>query len=250
MTSIGTGYDLSAQTYSPDGRVFQIEYAAKAVENSGTAVGLRVKDGVVLGVEKIIQSKMLVEGSGRRISHLDRHIGMASAGLLADSRQIVNRGRAEARQYKQFYGDPIQARVLNERLSHYLQSYTVYSHMRPFGVSVLLAAVDKSGPQLYMIEPSGLSYGYMGCAIGKGRQAAKTEIEKLKLKEMTCREAVAHVAKILHGVHDDIKDKEFELELSWVCTESGNYHQMVPKELRDQADKAARDALRAEMEAE
>ncbi len=68
--------------------------------------------------------------------------------------------------------------------------------MRPFGTSVLLAAVDRTGPQLYMIEPSGLSYGYVGCAIGKGRSAAKTEIEKLKLKDMTCREAIAQVAKM------------------------------------------------------
>jgi len=120
--------------------------------------------------------------------------------------------------------------------------------MRPFGSSVMLASVDKNGPQLYMIEPSGLSYGYFGCAIGKGKQAAKTEIEKLKLKEMTCRDAVMHIAKILHAVHDDIKDKEFELELSWICPESGNQHQFVPKDLRDQADKAARDALKADMD--
>lgn len=76
------------------------------------------------------------------------------------------------------------------------QSYTVYGHMRPFGTAVLLAAVDQTGPQLYMIEPSGISYGYYGVAVGKGRQAAKTEIEKLKLKEMTCMEAIQHVAKM------------------------------------------------------
>jgi 20S proteasome subunit alpha 7 len=80
--------------------------------------------------------------------------------------------------------------------AYLLQSYTLYGHMRPFGSSVLLASIDKTGPQLYMIEPSGLSYGYLGVAIGKGRLAAKTEIEKLKLSQMTCREAVDAIAKM------------------------------------------------------
>jgi len=104
-----------------------VEYAGKAVENSGTAIGLQVKDGVVLGVEKIIVSKMLVEGSNKRILHVDKHVGVASAGMLADSRQIVNRARSEARQYLKFYGDPIPVRVLNERLSHFMQVKFAYS---------------------------------------------------------------------------------------------------------------------------
>ncbi|KAG1035647.1 hypothetical protein G6F55_013557 [Rhizopus delemar] len=78
MTSIGTGYDLSVSTYSPDGRVFQVEYANKAVDNSGTAIGLRVKDGVVLAVEKLIQSKLLVQGANRRIQSADLHIGIVN----------------------------------------------------------------------------------------------------------------------------------------------------------------------------
>mmetsp|Transcript_40904 Transcript_40904/g.130680 ORF Transcript_40904/g.130680 Transcript_40904/m.130680 type:complete len:82 (-) Transcript_40904:709-954(-) len=81
MSSIGTGYDLSATTFSPDGRVFQTEYATKAVDNSGTAIGVKCKDGVVLGVEKLVISKMLVEGSNRRIHTVDRHAGMVRTRL-------------------------------------------------------------------------------------------------------------------------------------------------------------------------
>jgi len=88
MTSIGTGYDLSASTYSPDGRIFQIEYAGKAVENSGTVIGLKVKDGIVLAVENLVHSKLLVPGANRRIQTIDPHIGLATAGFLADGRQI------------------------------------------------------------------------------------------------------------------------------------------------------------------
>ena len=98
MSSIGTGYDQSTTTYSPDGRVFQIEYAMKAVENSGTAVGIRCKDGVVMGVEKPKLSKMIVEGAGanRRIYSIDKHSGICLSGLMADARQVVTYARQEA----------------------------------------------------------------------------------------------------------------------------------------------------------
>ena len=77
-----------------------------------------------------------------------------------------------------------------------MQAYTLYSHVRPFGSSVLIAAHDKSGPQLYTVEASGVCYGYHGCALGKAKQAAKTEVEKLKLNEMTCKEVVNHAARM------------------------------------------------------
>jgi len=243
MTSIGTGYDLSATTYSPDGRVFQVEYAGKAVDNSGTAIGLRCKDGVVLGVEKLVISKMLVEGSNRRVNALDKHAGVAVAGLMADSRQLVSRGRYEARSYRQLYEGDIPGKVLCDRLSGFVQMYTLYASVRPFGCSVLLGVYDKKGPQLFMIEPSGVSYGYFACAIGKGRQAARTELEKLKLNELTCRQAVNDIARIIYSVHDEVKDKQFELELSWICDESKQVYQLVPKDLRDEAERLAKLAL-------
>ncbi|GMP91628.1 hypothetical protein CsSME_00042240 [Camellia sinensis var. sinensis] len=220
MSSIGTGYDLSVTTFSPDGRVFQIEYAAKAVDNSGTVIGIKCKDGIVLGVEKLIESKMMLPGSNRRIHAVHRHSGMAVAGLAADGRQIVARAKSEATNYE-----------------------------RPFGCGVILGGYDREGPQLYMIEPSGISYRYFGAAIGKGKQAAKTEIEKLKLSDMTCREGVIEIAKIIYKVHDEAKDKAFELEMSWVCDESKRQHEKVPGELLEEAKTAAKAALE-EMDAD
>jgi len=236
-------YDLSATTFSPDGRVFQVEYAYKAVENSGTAIAVRVKDGIVFGVEKLVRSKMLVEGSNRRLHSIGTHIGFASAGFQADARQLVNRAREEAQGYLSFYGSKIPIRVLNERLSGFVQAYTLYGYVRPFGCSVLLGGIDESGPQLYMIEPSGLSWGYYGCAVGKSAAAAKTEIEKLKLNELTCEQVVVDVAKIIYALHDDVKDKEFELELSWISTQTNNKHELVPKQTKENAERLAKAAL-------
>ncbi|KZV27386.1 hypothetical protein F511_02495 [Dorcoceras hygrometricum] len=276
MSSIGTGYDLSVTTFSPDGRVFQIEYAAKAVDNSGTVVAIRCKDGVVMGVEKLIASKMMLPGSNRRIHAVHRHSGMvgseskselslrmmtsvketfldpedlAVAGLAADGRQIVTRAKSEAANYESVYGEQIPVKELAERVASYVHLCTLYWWLRPFGCGVILGGYDREGPQLYLVEPSGISYRYFGAAIGKGRQAAKTEIEKLKLSEMTCRQGIVEVAKIIYGVHDEAKDKAFELEMSWVCDESNRQHQKVPDDLLEEVKAAAKAALE-EMDAD
>mmetsp|Transcript_20351 Transcript_20351/g.24410 ORF Transcript_20351/g.24410 Transcript_20351/m.24410 type:complete len:250 (+) Transcript_20351:127-876(+) len=243
MSSIGTGYDLSVNTYSPDGKVFQVDYAQKAVDNSGTVVGLRCKDGVVLGVEKLVISKMLVEGSNRRISPVDLHAGVATGGLAPDGRQIVNRARDEAANYKNFYGSAIPGKVLCDRVATYTHLFSLYWYVRPYGVGTLLAAYDNEGPQLYGIETSGIAYRYFGTAFGKGRQLAKTEIERLKLSEMTCREGVNAVAKIIYQCHDDAKDKAFELELGWICDESNKKFTRVPEDVHKAAEAAAKAAL-------
>ncbi|KAJ2514870.1 putative proteasome subunit alpha type-7 [Coemansia sp. RSA 1939] len=243
MTSIGTGYDLSVSTYSPDGRVFQVEYAQKAVDNSGTAIGLRVKDGVVLAVEKIKHSRLLVPHSNRRIMTAGKHIGIASAGWMSDTRHLVKRVREESRSYTDVYKTKVPAHIIAERLAMYVQAYTLYSSVRPFGVSTLLACTDAKGPQLYMIEPSGYYVGYRGCAVGKGKQVAKTEIEKLDLDNMTVREAVKEAARIIYSAHDDTKDKLFELELSWVCKESNDLHVHVPQDVYDDAVQHAERSL-------
>jgi len=243
MTSIGTGYDLSASTYSPDGRIFQVEYANKAVENSGTAIGLKVKGGIILAVEKLVHSKLLVPEANRRIQTIDRHIGFASSGLLADGRHLSNRARDEAANYHDMYNSPPPLQNIADRLGLYVQAYTLYSSVRPFGISTILGAVDENGPQLFVVEPSGVFFGYNGAAVGKGRQLAKTELEKLKLSELSLKEAVMEAARIIYLVHDDAKEKEFELEMSWIGPESNNLHVHVPKDLLDEAEAQAKAAL-------
>ncbi|XP_071440783.1 proteasome subunit alpha type-3 [Hetaerina americana] len=243
MSSIGTGYDLSASQFSPDGRVFQVEYAQKAVENSGTVIGLRGKDGVVFAVEKLVTSKLYEAGANRRLFNIDKHVGMAVSGLLADARQIVETARIEASNYRSQYGTNIPLKYLNERVSMYMHAYTLYSAIRPFGCSVILGSYEDDGPAMFMIDPSGVSYGYFGCAVGKAKQAAKTEIEKLKLQDMSCRELVKEAARIIYLVHDELKDKTFELELSWVGAVTNGLHERVPDALFAEAEKSAKAAM-------
>ncbi|KAG2447514.1 hypothetical protein HYH02_007438 [Chlamydomonas schloesseri] len=242
MSGIGTGYDLSSTTYSPDGKIFQTEYAQKAVDNSSTVIGLRCKDGVVLACEKLVLSKLLVEGSNRRIHNIDRHVGVAVAGLAPDGRMVANRAWDEAASYKRVYGEPIPGHVLCERVGSYVHMFNLYWSLRPYGAALLLATYDKNGPALYAVDPAGTSLRYFGTAVGKARQAAKNEIEKLKLTELSAREAVIEAVKILYKVRDD-DGKKFELDVSWVCDESGKVHQRVPDELLAEAERQAKAAL-------
>ncbi|CCK70291.1 proteasome core particle subunit alpha 7 KNAG_0E00230 [Huiozyma naganishii CBS 8797] len=234
MTSVGTGYDLSNSVFSPDGRNFQVEYAAKAVENGATSVGLLCEDGVVLAVEKLVASKLLVKaspqnkgsGANTKIQTVGRHIGCACSGLVPDGRHLVNRAREESQQFKQLYKRDIPPVALADRMGQYVQAHTLYNSVRPFGVAAIFGGVDPetAEPHLYMLEPSGVYWGYRGAATGKGRQSAKAELEKLISSRddnspITTLEAVKELARIIYIAHEDNKEKEFEVEISWCSRE-------------------------------
>ncbi|TKA67332.1 hypothetical protein B0A55_08861 [Friedmanniomyces simplex] len=285
MTSIGTGYDLSNSVFSPDGRNFQVEYAVKAVENGGTAIGIRCKDGVVLALEKLVTSKLLKKDANKRIATVDRNIGVVYSGLQPDGRHFVSRARDEAASWRSTYKAPIPVSSLANRMGAYVQAYTLYSSVRPFGITGIVGGWDaekevdvdgavgsgpktgsggkvqgakEGGPYLYMIEPSGSYWGYYGAATGKGRQAAKSELEKMKLDPkagdcVSLEEGVKEAARIIYLAHEDNKDKDFELEMTWVSAMSGptqGRHEEVPKELREEAERLAKKALEGEDEEE
>ena len=160
--------------------------------------------------------------------------------MLPDGRQLVNRARDETNNYRSTFGETMPADSLCRRVSQWVHLHTMYGSVRPFGCSVILGSYDRDGPRLYSVEPSGTSWGYFATAIGKGANLAKTELEKLKLAEMTCREALVHVARIVLLCHEENKEKAFDIEMSWVCDESNRQHQFVPENLRQAALAAAK----------
>ena len=253
MASSGSGYDLSAATFSPDGRIFQVEYATKAVENAGTVLGIKCSNGVVLGVAKPIHHKMVVAttGSYKRIHTCDTHVGVASTGFLPDARVLVQRTVEEAADWQESYGGKIPPHVLGERLGSYIHYFTLHGALRPFGAAVVMSGydVDTKEYSLQLIEPNGAPYMYYGVATGKGKQAAKTELEKLNLHKapIPVDEAVKHILRILHLLHQEQKDaKPFEVEVSWICEASGFKHQGVPKDILKSAEEWAKQQLEEE----
>lgn len=231
MTGVGTGADLDASIYSDAGTVFQIDYAAKAVENSGTAIGICCTDGVVVAAEKILVSKMLEPTSNGRCHAIDYQAGCCIAGWVPDGRNIMNRAREEAAMCREQYGTPMLGRKLAARVGEYMHFFTKYSQVRPFGASIILASYSDDGPQLFLADPSGMTAGYHACAVGKAKNVAKTKLDEINFGEITCREAVVKAAKILHEVHDATKDKIYEVEIAWVCKESKQRFVHVPASL-------------------
>lgn len=160
------------------------------MEKSGTVIGLRGKDCVVLAVEKIISSQLYEEDTDGRIFTIEKNIGMAIAGLVADGNYVADIARQEAANFRQQFEHAIPLKHLCERVAGYIHAYTLYSAVRPFGLSIIFASWDEvEGPQLYKIEPSGSFFGYYACASGKAKQQAKTEMEKLK-RDMETEELV------------------------------------------------------------
>lgn len=248
MTSIGTGYDLSNSVFSPDGRVFQVEYAAKAADAGSTSVGIRCRDGVVLAVEKVITSRLLKPGANRRIQTIDRHAGIIYSGLNPDGRHIAGRGRDEARNWRGQFKEPIPIKMLANNVSSYVQAYTLYNSVRPFGVATIIGGYDEDGPQLYMIEPSGTSWGYRGTAVGRGRQTALNELEKLDFASLSAEDAVKEAARIIYVAHEDNKDKDFQLEISWATAGTDGRHEEIPASLLETAVQYAEESFDDEME--
>jgi len=237
MASSGSGYDLSSSTFSPDGRIFQVEYASKAVENAGTLLGMKCTDGIVLAVEKPLPQRMLLPSSSRRIHTIDTHSGIAITGFVSDGRQVVSRAREECFDYEKTYGSKIPPEILAERVGAYVHYFTLHGSLRPFGTTALLASYDTETKEasLHMVEPSGNCFRYFAAAAGKGRQPVRTEMEKLssgsadRKVNLNCREAVKQLARMVYAVQDENKDKPFELEMSWLCEESKWKHEGVPK---------------------
>jgi len=161
------GYDRTIAVFSPDGRLFQVEYAKEAVKKGATSLGITFKDGVLLASAKPV-IPLLVSKSSEKIFQLDDHLGAVAAGLLADARVLINLARIRAQIHKLTYAEPIDvwgiARVIGDRM----QLSTLYAGLRPFGVSLLIAGVDKSGPHLIESDPSGMLYEWHAVGIGKG----------------------------------------------------------------------------------
>ncbi len=161
-------YDRGITVFSPDGRLFQVEYAREAVKKGTTTIGIKFKDGVILIVDKRVPSKLVEPSSVEKIYDIDEYIGCASSGLVADARILVDDARKEAQIHKVNYGENIGVEMLTKKVCDYEQNFTQYGGARPFGVSLLVAGTDDIGTHLFETDPSGALVAYKATCIGTG----------------------------------------------------------------------------------
>ncbi len=174
----GRGYDMAITQFSPEGRLFQVEYAIEAVRRGTTAIVCRNSNSVVFTVEKKSSELQEVIGS-EKIFKVDDHIGVAIAGLTADARVLVDKARVQAQVNILNYDERISVKDSTLNICEYLQLFTQNAGVRPFGVSFLIAGVDTNGEaSLYLTDPSGAMWGYKAFAIGSGATEARAYLEE------------------------------------------------------------------------
>jgi len=182
-------YDRAITVFSPDGRLFQVEYAMELVNRGATIMGIQCPEGVVLGSEENIEPLEEAEYSWK-IFKVDEHVGAAIVGLSSDARVLIDQARIYAQSNKLTYDEPIDVEVVTKRICDIQQMYTQHAGVRPFGVSLIFGGVDKSGSHVFGTHPSGTYRGYKATALGAGRETVlailKEEYrENLGLEENT-----------------------------------------------------------------
>lgn len=181
-------YDRAITVFSPDGRLFQVEYARVAVTRGATTAGLKFKEGVVLLAGKGASTRLMEPSSIEKIFQIDQHIGCATSGLVADARVLVDYARVAAQVNKVTYQEPISVDMLVKRVCDYKQNYTQYGGVRPFGTALLIGGVDDQGIHLYETDPSGALVSYKAGSIGSGSNAVREVFEE-KYREGMDRDA-------------------------------------------------------------
>ena len=169
-------YDSSTTTFSPEGRLHQVEYAIEAINNAGTCLGILASDGIVLASERRVTSGLLAPSkTSEKTYKLSNRIVCTVAGLTADANILIDQARLRAGRYEYQYSEPVPVENLVEHVCNYKQAYTQYGGLRPFGVAFLFAGYDeRHGFQLYQSDPSGNYSGWKATVIGSNNQAGKS----------------------------------------------------------------------------
>ena len=208
MQPSGRGYDHGITTFSPDGRLFQVEYARESVKRGTTTAGLKFKEGVVLVCDKRIASRLIIPESIEKMFKIDEHIGVATSGLVADARQLVARARVESQINRITYADTVPVDVLVKKLCDFKQSFTQYGGSRPFGTALLIGGVDDEGIHLYETDPSGAYQSYHAGAIGSTRNTVIEYFEKNWKAGMTLNAAMKMGLEALRSANDTELNRE------------------------------------------
>jgi proteasome alpha subunit len=224
------GYDRAITVFSPDGRLYQVEYAREAVKRGTTAVGIKAKDGVVLIVDKRVSSKLLEPSSIEKIFKIDEHIGVASSGLVGDARALVDRARVECQINRVSYDEQIEVEALAKKLCDHMQTLTQYGGIRPYGTALLIAGVSDGECRLFETDPSGTLLEYRATGIGIGRPAAMKVFEEEYTPDMEVKDVILLGLKALHSATEGKFDVD-TVEIGVIAKDKAMFRKMTKEEV-------------------
>ncbi len=196
-------YDRAITVFSPDGRLFQVEYALETVKRGSTVLGIACPEGVVLAAEERTTSRLQDPNFSWKIFEIDDHVGAAISGLSSDARVLIAQARVFAQGNRLTYDELADIEVLSKRVGDIKQLYTQHAGVRPFGVSIIFGGVDNRGSQVLQTDPSGAVWAYKAVSVGSGSDAVKGILESKYRDDLTLDEstllAVECLSKVVEG---------------------------------------------------
>ena len=215
------GYDRAITVFSPDGRLYQVEYAIETVKRGTIAVGVKCKEGIVIAVEEKPR-KLQISETAQKIFQIDDHVGVAAAGYIPDARSQVDNARFFSQSNKMIYDEPVEVEIIAKHLADQCQQFTQYAGVRPFGVALILGGVVNKVPQMYLTDPSGTYISYDAIAIGAGSEEVTDFLEKTYKNDLSLDDASALATA---GIYLSSEDKEGadHIRMAHIKTETGLY---------------------------
>ncbi len=201
------GYDRAITIFSPEGELLQVEYALRAVKQGPLAIGMRVRDGIILLRERRTFSKLEVIDGNYMIFRITDRICAAFSGFYGDGRYLVKQAIVEAQRYRYTYGEDIDVKGVAEEIADIVQLYTHYAGTRPFGASIIFAGIDKTGKKIFLVEPTGTCTEYKAVAIGRGQEEARKILEDRYKEDINIEDAIKLGIEIFKEIFTKQKEK-------------------------------------------
>ena len=196
-------YDRAITIFSPEGRLYQVEYALELVKRGAPIVGVSSPQGVAVAANESPES-ILEDGEYfRKIFQLDEHVCMAIAGLSSDARVLINQARVYSQSNRLLYNEPVDVEILARRLGDIAQLYTQHAGVRPFGVSTIMAGIDAEGSRVMTTDPSGSYRGYKATAVGRKSDEANKLLEERYKDDITLDSAISLAAEAIKIASED-----------------------------------------------
>ena len=237
MFAPSAGYDRAITIFSPDGRLYQVEYALETVRRGSLAVGVRTDAGVILAVEE--RGRKLQSGeSVVKMFQIDDHIGAVGAGYIPDARIQVDNARVIAQSNRLVYDEPVDIETIAKRIADLNQQYTQYAGVRPFGVSLIISGVDENrGPVVFLTDPTGAYLGFDAIAIGAGSDQVNEYLEKNYDERMTLEQGITLAIECIYLVSED-KTGVFHIKTAVVDAKSAKMRRLTEDEISKYAASA------------
>ena len=226
-------YDRAITVFSPDGRLFQVEYALETVNKGATIVGIACAEGVVLGAEEKIESKLQDTEYSWKIFEVDSHVGAAVVGLGSDARILIDQARVSAQGNRLTYDEPIDIEMITKRICDIKQLYTQHAGVRPFGVSIIFGGTDKTGSRVFSTDPSGSYRAYKAVAVGIGKETVENILKEEYKENMSLEETTKLCIKCLVKSLE-AKGETPRVKISVIPTATKRFRMLTDEEIEKQ----------------